>query len=500
VCALSFSARGNGRVKMNKRRILFSLLVIGVVLFVYWLLPIRGQVIITTDSAAPALVFPQIHFEPSNPAAGAGVSVMLTDNVPWANVRLMLGGQSSHAQDWHANPGGTWTWRANFTMPDGGGTLIFYHDCDTGCIERARFTLGEFHTTIAAPRVPTKLGVVFANMQREWHGRAAWDVELTYAQESEEEYWDVDALTARVQAATARGLRVLVRVDYAKGQTLPPRDDNLALSAYLQYVRRLARDARLQPVSGYIIGSGFNDRGSNSLTPERAVTPEWYARVFNGYGLDPTRTDNVIQTVHGENPFARVLVGPVRPFNRDQNGARTHRRDAPWLNYMNTLVALLDEGAQAKAAVNIPFSAPDGFAVNAPGRPDAPELAGRAASEEPRLDLPRAEWNGAQVGFRVYRDWLDIINRYLTTRGLPVYINSANTFAPDEGIAPTQNYARGWLTSAFDVINGEPQVQALCWFLDDDFSKDTRWDGFSLTKQIGRMKDAAEEFDALLQQ
>ncbi len=124
-------------------------------------------------------------------------------------------------------------------------------------------------------------------------------------------------------------------------------------------------------------------------------------------------------------------------------------------------------------------------------------MAGLAASEEPRTDLLRAEWGGAQAGFRVYRDWLDIINAYPTTAGLPVYIMTANTFIAGEGVPPSQNYPDGWLTTALDVVNDEPQVHALCWFI-DDFPHDTQWDQFSLAQRLGRMADAAEEFDGLL--
>ena len=50
-----------------------------------------------------------------------------------------------------------------------------------------------------------------------------------------------------------------------------------------------------------------------------------------------------------------------------------------------------------------------------------------------------------------------------------------------------------------EEIGEEPQVQALCWFLDEDRSGDKRWDLFSLTQKPGRLVDAADEFDALLQ-
>ena len=93
---------------------LLALLILFAALLSYWLLPIRGQVLITLDSTTPSLLFPQIQLDPPNPEAGSSVSVALTDNVPWANVRLMVNAQSISVQDWHANPGGTWTWRANF--------------------------------------------------------------------------------------------------------------------------------------------------------------------------------------------------------------------------------------------------------------------------------------------------------------------------------------------------------------------------------------------------
>jgi hypothetical protein len=81
---------------------------------------------------------------------------------------------------------------------------------------------------------------------------------------------------------------------------------------------------------------------------------------------------------------------------------------------------------------------------------------------------------------------------------LPVYITTANTYIRDEGVPPSQNYPSGWLTSALEVINEEPQVHALCWFI-DDFPHDTQWDRFSLTQRTGRLADAAQEFDALLE-
>lgn len=489
-----------GRIRRELRRWWWILLLL-VLLGGYWLLPISGQVVVMPGQSSRASLWPQMHLEPASARPGQEATLRVMDVVPWTYVLLTVNGQPAQSEKWPTGASDTLAWEWTFVVPDEAGyTLVFYHDCYTGCIERGRMVVGTAQPPTPANLVPTKLGVVFANPEREWHGRSGWDVELTYAQLADQEFWGIDDLATRVHQATAKGLRVLVRVDYDKGQSLPSADDYLALTEYLQYLQRLARDDRLRNVYGYFLGSGFNELGSNSLAPERPVTPTWYARLFNGYGEEVTHTDNAVQIIRAENPQARVLVGPARPWNTDQDGDRRYAIDVPWLNYMNTLMAALDEGARAKSAAGIPLAAPDGFALHVPGRPEAPELAGRDRAEEPRLDLRRAEWGDAQAGFRVYRDWLDIINAYPTTRGLPVYITSTNTFAPGEDTPPAQNYPQGWLTAALEVINGEPQVQALCWFLDEDRSGDARWDWFSLTRHPGRLLYAAEEFDALLEQ
>ncbi len=473
----------------------------------YWLLPISGQVVIVPGKRALA-AWPQFHLEPRSPQPGDEVRVQVTDTVAWTFVTLTVNGVAAQPDGWHQNPGGTFTWAWTYTAPPREAevsesrpySLIFYHDCHTGCIERARIAVGQANErpTMASPAlVPTKLGLVLPHLQRDWHARSGWAVEITYARLSEALYWGVDDLAARVAAHRAKGLRVLVRVDYDQKQSLPPTDDYLALTEYLEFLRRLARDERLREVYGYIIGNDFNTSEANALAQDSAVTPAWYARLFNGYGEDVEHRDNAIQVIRSERALVRVIVGPLRPWEGGSEKGEGGNVGASWLSYMDRMVALLDEGARVKAAAGIPLCAPDGFDVQAPGRPDVAEMAGHARAEEPRVALPREAWGGAQAGFRVYEDWLAVINAYPTTRGLPVYIVSTNTYDREAGSPPAQNYPRGWLTMALEVVNAEPQIVALCWFL-DDFPHSDQWDWFSLTQQSGRLVDAAEEFDALL--
>jgi hypothetical protein len=486
-----------GAIFSTRRKTLIRLGLLVLLLAGYGWLPIRGHVLLVPEGWRERQAWPRVYLDPPNPQPGQRATIAVTDTTPWTHIKLVVAGDTASYERYVENPqAGYWTWYWSFTVPPQPEyEVILYHDCDTGCRERTRVTVGapEPHTTEQPTvRLPTKLGVVFASPARDWHNRTGWTVELTYAMQAEKPYWGVDDLAERVQRADVDGLRVLVRVDYDQGQSLPPKDDALALDVYLRYLWRLARDERLRTVYGYVIGSSYNTQSSNSQAPDAMVTPEWYARVFNGYGTDPTRNDNIVAILRAERPTVRVLVGPVRPGSSDQNGRLRYRIDAPWLNYMNTLVAALDEAAQQRA-----WAAPDGFAIQAPGRPDAPEFGSTPNPDEPTLDLRRAEWNGAQMGFRVFEDWLDIINAYPTTRGLPVFITSTNTFALGSAAEPAENYPPGWLTNALEMVNREPQIQALCWFV-DEFPLDKQWELYSLTDPHGLLVEAAAEFDQLL--
>ena len=463
-----------------------------------WFLSIDGQVIITLDRGV-GFPHPQIQLQPSSPQPGEIVTVWVTDLEPWAHVLLTINGVSAQLEESNQNGDLSWTWVWTFTAPKVETyPITFLNDCHTGCRLRGQVEVGAGQPDYDFNLIPTKLGVVFPSPSREWHGRRGWGVDLTYATLANEPPWGIDHLATRVAQQQVKGVQMLVRVDYAPGQSIPPRDDHVALEQYLAYSARLARDERLQGVYGYIIGSGYNAFGSNQHDLERAVTPAWYARVFNGYGEGTTQRDNVVQVMRGGNPRARILVGPVQPWNLDQSGPQHYKLNMPWLTYFNTLIFYIEQSEQAKGSADISLAGPDGFAVQAPGNPAAPELGHQSAAREPNLDLGRASWQGAQVGFGVYRDWLAVINSYPSTQNLPVFISATNTFVPGDEITPAQNYPSGWLTTALDTVNQTPQIKSLIWFM-DDLGHDTQWEAFSLTQQVGRLADAADEFDLLLQ-
>jgi hypothetical protein len=480
-------------------------LVAALLIVLVWLLPVEGRILWQSGSSEGAALLPHMVVEPANPLPGSAVLVSVSDSVSWAHVKLTVNGAPAAFVDWSERESGRlwrWRWRAEMPPAGEGMTVEFFHDCNTGCTRRGTLSMGQPPAPRPPLGAPTKLCLDFADPDRDWRNRQGWVVDMTYMRLADDEldpYWSVDALAARLAHASQKGLRVLVRVEFDRDQTLPPVDDQLALSEYLAFVRRLAQDDRLDMVYGYIIGNGTNADDTNQQAPERPLTPTWVARIFNGYGEDVMHNDNVLAIIRSANPLVRVLVGPVRAWNWDQDVAPAYPVDVPWLNYMDGLAAALDAGAKAKAEAGLAWGAPDGFAIQAPGRPLAPELAGSDPAEEPRREIARAEWNGAQAGFQIYREWIAVIDRYTSLQGLPVYIKSTNTFVPDEGVPPAQNYPQGWLTSAYSVVNADPRVQAMCWFL-DVIPGDDRWDAFSMTHAQGRMLYAAEEFDALLRE
>lgn len=476
--------------------ILFTLAIFALIF--YWLLPISGKIAYIPASLPQTNTWPQVSVT-SN--AENELEIIVQDVTPWTFVRLELAGtEATLVEHGSQNAEGVWQWRWQAVGVPEATSINLYHSCNTGCqlwTKTETAVSATLSAGVSTQLTPTKLGLVFANPERDWHNRQGWDIEISYAQLAEEQFWGIDDLAQRVQQAHQNGLRVLVRVDYAQGQSIPPPDDYAALDAYLAYIRRLARDERLADVVGFIIGSNFNTTEANVQSPENPVTPTWYAQVFNGYGVDPTLHDNALEVIRNENPQAQIIVGPVSPWNSDQTGDIPYKIDVPWLTYMNSVVTYINAAAAAKIEHGISDTAPDGFAIQAFGRVDAPELSAAQRAQEPFLTLHREEWGEAQAGFRIYQDWLDIINQYEYTAGKPVYINASNTFNSETGRFPADNYPESWLSNALEAINQEPQIRTLAWFL-DRFPHDEQWAMFSLTTPRALLIEASQEFDALL--
>ncbi len=478
-----------------KYRWFAGLLVILLLLAVFLPLP-DGLVIVTSDKMEDT-GWPRFRLNPQFPKGGENTELDVFDNYPWTDIIVTINGKAFYPYE--LSPPGTkelfrWKWR--FIMPESGACdIVFFHDGKNGAKERGRFHIGNTAPEKKSELVQTKLGVFLANPDRDWHNRSGWNYLLTYSRMQEDKFWGVDSLCYQVYQSQRNGLRCIVRIDYDSEQALPPVDNNMLLAEYLDFIKRLAGDERLKNVFAYSIGSVFNEAGANKKYPDTPVTPQWYARVFNGYGRKVTFRDNIVQVVRNENSLVKVLVGPLRPWCNDADGDIKYKIDVPYLNYMNTLVHALNATAVEKQENGIPYANPDGFSIPASGRPEA--LNKERASLEPLMDIKLPGWKDAQAGFRIYSDWMELINSYPATRGLPLYILGTNTYCFDVKAAPAENYPEGWLKSALQAVNGVPQIHALCWFM-DYYPYDDRWKYYSLSSREGQMLYAADDFDELL--
>ena len=186
------------------------------------------------------------------------------------------------------------------------------------------------------------------NLERDWHGRSGWAVEITYAARPEEPYWGIDDLATRIAAHAENGLRVLVRVDYDQQQSVPPADDFVALSEYLAYFSRLSRDARLEYVYGYIVGNEYNTVDAVAIIAGSIQLHQ------NGMPVSLMAMVKIpiIQTMlykpsGMKTNMSRVIVGPVRPWSFDADGRITHTTQYALAElYEHTSVAYLDESGK----------------------------------------------------------------------------------------------------------------------------------------------------------
>lgn len=188
----------------------------------------------------------------------------------------------------------------------------------------------------------TLVGASWTRNTRDWHSKSGWDVQLVYA--TGDPSFSYTAIGPAVKASHDAGRHVLVRLDYARGQSLPPENDSQALATYLQVLQAMCGAPNFKNIAyGYIIGNEYNSSDENTLMPAKpsppsppppepplhyGISPEWYARVFNGYGTPVGATDNAIETVRAVQSDVWVLVGAVAPYAgvaHRQPIARSHR-------------------------------------------------------------------------------------------------------------------------------------------------------------------------------
>lgn len=192
--------------------------------------------------------------------------------------------------------------------------------------------------------------------------------------------------------------------------------------------------------------------------------------------------------IHAAQPEAIVLAAAVAPWNASTTGVGPFPANRQWLNYFYDLANRLGSDA-------------DGFAIHAYG--------GRNGDSDPRDDN--------EMGFGVYKRWMEIIRGNPATASKPVYLTEMNHAADGQGTVPgfpKYSYPAGYMQKLFEEIGNynlthDNPIRAACWFahanggfpgynistngqMGDDFraaARDFDWIGYEepLSARIGWM-------------
>lgn len=253
-------------------------------------------------------------------------------------------------------------------------------------------------------------------------GQTGWAVELAYASDGAP-----DAVARRMTALHRRGFRVILRVDFARGQHIPPAADAAAVARYVDFVVK-AVGAAGGTVRHVVVGNEGNideagdDPGRNTecRLGRATCTPEAYAAVYAAVraALQP-RGD------------VAVLVAGVSPGDADH--------PARWMSGPDHLAAVLAQLGPGDV---------DGVALHAYGLEQAPV---------PGLPAEPLAYFQALVERQ-----LDVMAAAGHVR-TPVYITEMNEYTRPEAAFVRAAYA--WL----DGLNraGRARVRAACWFVLD---------------------------------
>jgi hypothetical protein len=137
--------------------------------------------------------------------------------------------------------------------------------------------------TFAGPELSTVELLEGRPAERGEAGPPVWTVEVAYA--SDHRFDQV--VTADLVAMQARGFRVILRVDYARKQPIPPAGDMVALSEYVRAFVRL-HEMTDGKIRHFVIGNEGNvdtpgddpSRVTECLGGRASCAPEWYVQVY----------------------------------------------------------------------------------------------------------------------------------------------------------------------------------------------------------------------------
>src|SRR5262249_31164970 len=127
------------------------------------------------------------------------------------------------------------------------------------------------------------------------NGKGMYSVEVLYTKR----YTNPSAEVSKLRATVGKGFRVILRLDYDYGQTVPANWDWVGRYDYAVKCRQIARDMA-GVVNLFVIGNEM------TATYEGAIAADWYTIVFNSYD-----TNSAYDKIKALRPDAQVLMGAL---------------------------------------------------------------------------------------------------------------------------------------------------------------------------------------------
>ncbi|MCZ7668021.1 MAG: hypothetical protein M5U34_12925 [Chloroflexi bacterium] len=150
--------------------ILFTLAIFALIF--YWLLPISGKIayIPASLTANKHLATSERHQQRRKRTGNHRARCH-----PWTFVRLELAGtEATLVEHGSQNAEGVWQWRWQAVGVPEATSINLYHSCNTGCqlwTKTETAVSATLSAGVSTQLTPTKLGLVFANPERDWHNR-----------------------------------------------------------------------------------------------------------------------------------------------------------------------------------------------------------------------------------------------------------------------------------------------------------------------------------------
>ena len=109
----------------------YWLLILGLIIIVFWIIPVNGAVIILSGDTQNGQ-WPRFDMKPQ--ASGTEVEIVVSDIKPWSYVELIVNNTIALPKGDPVRSGLIWTWRWSYQVPnDENYDIVFYTNCHLGC-------------------------------------------------------------------------------------------------------------------------------------------------------------------------------------------------------------------------------------------------------------------------------------------------------------------------------------------------------------------------------